>query len=535
MGTNEIFSLFFPTGRRGARVVPSLIMAGRRATNNSIITNLEDQNGLISNILDKGGVTVDPGVSAKPQKKRTGKVKKPSQAGTLGNDLDVQSDVTSQTSDDPAPGQAVARVVAKDAMGEGAGTPRAPGNQPSNDPGTLADQDSEPEGEEEAADWLTDQQQQQWLWQSQMQAYPFNPFGNAYGNFVPNFVFGNGAPPNWDGEEDQGPSVKSKRQKTHEISDDEDGLPIISPPPVMTASAAAGKPNSEEQEEVIELVKGQVAQVKESNRVSPPVGEDVAQLLEKYLNEPMPTSEMDKMAKKYPRVENISNMKVPRLDEEVYQAVDLGTRGVDHTMQGWQKGVLAAMSALTPLLDLAVERGKKDKELNRLGRNVIDALRLMSFTNNAIRIKRKEGLRPQIAPAYARTLTKAQENSPDWLYGGNINETAKQCETAKKLGDKVFRHKAQAPRAQNNKRFRFQQPGTVPMLRAYNPFMAQQMQQQFRFPGPQQFPNQFPQQVPQQFVPMQGAMQMGGYPRKRFQGNYRQRGQGFQKRGAYHK
>ena len=152
---------------------------------------------------------------------------------------------------------------------------------------------------------------------------------------------------------------------------------------------------------------------------------EVASLLERYLKEATVLADMEKLAKSYPRIDNVDNMKAPRLEEEVYQAVEQRVRNTDMALQGIQRGVLAAMSAFAPVLDLtcARARSKEDKELDALGNDMMNGLKLLAHVHNALSSKRREFLKPQLDPAYAKALSKTQDSpTQEWLYGGDLEE-----------------------------------------------------------------------------------------------------------------
>ena len=148
------------------------------------------------------------------------------------------------------------------------------------------------------------------------------------------------------------------------------------------------------------------------------------------------------------------------------------------------------MSAFTPLLELVFKRNSTDPELDELGEAVLEGLQLLGFVNNALAGKRRDNL----SPLYAKTMSKGQDPSSEWLYGGDLVETTKKCEASKRIGEKVLKRKPLNPqqrgRGANMKRFRHPFPVMIgqPVRRLF--FQGQMGQ--FRFPGPQAFA-QFPQ------------------------------------------
>ena len=512
-------------------------MASKRSTNNSTIVNLEEQTAVIDQVLEQVGVRRTPlstEVSGDRGKQISKKKKKSGQTTLSSGDVTSNDDVTKE-----APGRAAVPKRSQPtrpsaALGGPVNQDAQPGDQPSNAvhgddvlsngvTGAGRKGNHAPSAQpgdaqslsEDLAQYLAQQQQQSWMWQQQ--AFPMN-----YGNFVPNYPLGGGfLPTSWD-QEDQAP-VGMVRQGTHEISDDEEDEDPPSTEPAEPAGVQGAKGKT------ADLVKEQLGQVKDSDRVLDPVDPEVAKLLDRFLLESTTGGDMDKLAKQYPRVENVERMKVPRLDEEIFQVVDQKHKSADQSLQGVQRALMGSMAALSAVLELSLARGTEDPELDGLGRNILDSLQLQSFAHNALLTKRKELLKPELAPVYARELARGQSSSPDWLFGGDLVETTRKCDAAKKIGEKIGKRKGHNGPRMPQKRFRapfpanFNQPqqGT-PVLRAFNPYQGQQ----FRFPAPQMFQ---PAMQFQQFQPTQ----FGGFPRRGKNPRYQNQKQGFGKRGGY--
>ena len=244
-----------------------------------------------------------------------------------------------------------------------------------------------------------------------------------------------------------------------------------------------------------EILKENIARVKEADKVAPKLSPEIAFGVDKYLKECVYTSEMEKLSKQYHRVENVKSMKVPRLDTEVYQVVHQNIRNTDQSLQTIQKAIMSSIAALAPLLELGFERADSDKELDECSRGLWDSVQLMSHALNGISSRRRELIKPSLAPIYARILTKGHETTPEWLYGGNLVETTKKCEASKKISEKILKPK---PQQQTNKivggsrgakqgsRGRGQLRGFNP----YQPYRRQQGQQQQMQQTSQQYYNQ---------------------------------------------
>ena len=513
-------------------------MSSKRTTNNSTVTSLEGQSALINQVLEEGDIQVSSLV-ASPIDKTVPKLKKKTKSKQTTSSKETPlrwepaRDVSQPRAASASQSAAAAAVnqqevvVPAQSTGTSGGASgdaltsqwkeaESPQGPPREVPGSLAAQGCV---EAEAQEFY--RRQQQWMWQQQAQPFPFQPFGN----YVPNFQFGAGVNHFWDQEEpelpqgqgDQGagrveapvvPQVAPQvnRQPDHVVSDNEEEEEEILPTPAVSM------------ETFKDLVKGQLGQIKEADKVADPVHQDVADLFTKFLEEAQSANDMDKLAKAYPRVENVEAMKVPRLDAEVYNTLDQRYRTLDQVFQGIQRALLGALSACAPIMELTFSRDKQDEELNGLGQGLMDSIHLIAFAHNAISTRRREELKPQLSPVYANTLSRLH-GSPEWLYGGELAETTKQCEVARKVGEKVIKRVKPGTKAPGQKKFRPNSSQFMgqPMFRAFNPY---QMQQQVRFPSPQAFGYQ---QFGQQYFP--GGQQsfrpqnfFGGFPRRqRFQ------------------
>ena len=89
------------------------------------------------------------------------------------------------------------------------------------------------------------------------------------------------------------------------------------------------------------------------------------------------------------------------------------------------------MAALGPILDLTFAWSKSDGELDSLGSNQLTALQFLAHVHNAMSARRRELLKPQISPIYARVLTRNHETSQQWLFGGDLEEATKKCDRGK--------------------------------------------------------------------------------------------------------
>ena len=242
-------------------------------------------------------------------------------------------------------------------------------------------------------------------------------------------------------------SVSIQRQDTHEISDDEDQEVPVSLPPrgggedLNFGSLKKGK--------FVVLLKSQCTKVKEDDKVGPPVDLALAKVINDFFEEAKTAGEMKRLSKLYPRIENVEGQVVPKLDQEIFTAIDQQVRGADVVMQNIQKGLVAAISAMAPVGTLLISRGDSDPELEALSAHVFYAFHLVALATNALSTKRRDQMRPCLQQTYAKAMAKGPEGASKWLFGGNLSETARKCEVAKKIGEKLLKGKGQPKQGAN--------------------------------------------------------------------------------------
>ena len=288
-------------------------------------------------------------------------------------------------------------------------------------------------------------------------AQPFFP-GQAYAPFAPQGFYP-GFPPmmaqQMFGAMPQAPSVAGSdleqdeegweeaqgadRQGCHEMSDsDTEELPVRDQ---VTERAKELDFASLKEGKLAELLKSRHKKVADADKVGPVVNETLAHVINSFFEETKTAGELERLAKDYPRVKNAEKMVVPKLEPELFSAVDQASRATDIALQNIQKGIVSALSAMAPVGSVMLDRGKADQELDELSGNLLDSFNMLALASQAVSSRRRENLKPLMQATYAKALAKPQEGSPLWLYGGNLSESTRKCEVARKLADKIVKRK----------------------------------------------------------------------------------------------
>ena len=352
-----------------------------------------------------------------------------------------------------------------------------------------------------------------------------------YAGFSQPFQFNSKERDDWDSESVASSTATSgSRRQVHQVSDDEEDRPQAQ------AKPAALDFSSLKEGKLASLLKEQHEKVAEADKVGPEINNTLAQIINAYFGEKF-SAGLEKATKDYPRVANIQNLRVPKLEPELFSALDQSARLNDVSLQNLQKGVVSAISALAPVALLVLQRGQSDEELDNLSGNVIDAIKMMALVSTGITVKRRELIKPSMQQTYAKEMAKGVDGSPEWLYGGNLSQVARKCEEAKKVAEKLVKRKTPQHSHPNSnpqnrgagrgqgKKFKFQQNGKQQQF-GQRMFSYQGFPQAFPTPQPvyqQQYQyQQYPQAQYQDFRPRH---------KQNGQQGYNQQNQDFQKRG----
>ena len=256
--------------------------------------------------------------------------------------------------------------------------------------------------------------------------------------------------PDWDTWSAYTESAQSRSASAHPVSDDSDDEDKPGPEAESEAAVTA-TPAGRQKSNLDSLAEGKLARMlKESrekcaadDRMGSDIHDSLAEQIESYFMDMASVGQdLDKMATDYPRPGNVPHMVVPRVDQEVFSGMDAATKGTDAALKTLQKGVIAALAAMAPVGSLMIARGEADAQLDNLAGNALDAMKTLALVSNGLGTRRKEMIKAGMQGIYAKALPRASGGSPEWLFGGNVAETAKQCETAQRLSEKIMRGKA---------------------------------------------------------------------------------------------
>ena len=279
--------------------------------------------------------------------------------------------------------------------------------------------------------------------------FPFTPDGMAFPDGMINSVAG------WDSQ-----SSSEISRATHEMSDDEetpDEGPR-EPTPTRATPTIVGKEGK-----FGDMIREQLDTV-DATEFGPKVDENLAKLINKFFSDNRPVENLYAVAKQYPRPDNLPVLQTAKIEPEIVAALESREKAIDTTLSAVNKGLVAAIAALLPVANLALDRGKDDDGLDKLSENLMDSMRVLAAASLQVTARRRDNVKLAIHADYTKALQRKSDN-PEWLFGGDLMETARQCDLSQKLTDKIarkrgnpsFRGKTSAA-PQGAKRGRMRQP-----------------------------------------------------------------------------
>lgn len=177
----------------------------------------------------------------------------------------------------------------------------------------------------------------------------------------------------------------------------------------------------------------------EDNAVGPEVSEQLMSMLKNFLGRSKKAAKIDDLEEEFLRPKNLPFLKSPKIEDEIYLDLSGQAKHFDKNCRGLQGYLSAGMTALMRCIQMLIELEKVHPKITQAGLLAKKALQLMAFTNREINDRRKDALKVAVNPEYLPLLKHAKPPSEDWLLGGSLNDSIKQCDESKKLTEKIMK------------------------------------------------------------------------------------------------
>ena len=193
--------------------------------------------------------------------------------------------------------------------------------------------------------------------------------------------------------------------------------------------------------------------------LSAPVAQNLVHMFTKKLDE----GKVTEAAEKYTTPDNVSCMKVPTVNEEIWNSVSPKVRSKDIKAQRTQKFLLKGMTAMLT-------------DVNEPPEALKDAVALLTAANAELNVLRREVFKAELNPKFL-PLCKPSVPVTDYLFGDDLGQTIRDLDATQKTTSQVMR----------GRRFSFRdrpyiRRGSFGATRGKSPFLSQGQPHQMLYP-----------------------------------------------------
>ena len=172
--------------------------------------------------------------------------------------------------------------------------------------------------------------------------------------------------------------------------------------------------------------------MKSKENLARPVNASLAEIVNDLLSNGVSEDTVQEQKEKYCRPENCEFLKVPKVNEEIWQHALDAIRSKDLKLQNIQKNVLSSLTVIVQLMDKTMTAIDKNIAVSRteLLDGCSDAVSLLASASQEINVRRKELWRPELEESYKGLCT---HNKPvtNWLFGDNLPQKVKEMSDTK--------------------------------------------------------------------------------------------------------
>ena len=176
-----------------------------------------------------------------------------------------------------------------------------------------------------------------------------------------------------------------------------------------------------------------VAEVEEDN-LSPPVEEGLADFIRTMYKKTKDLAKGKTLSEEYTSPRNLKEILVPKMNREYFKSnkVPAEVKKADVELQLTQTLLLSALTAFLPLCEYLLEKGDEDPELDVIGAEVADGLRLAFYANTSLIRRRRNALGMNMDSDMAYPVAQADVGG-EFLLGDGVQETVDEVKKSRKL------------------------------------------------------------------------------------------------------
>ena len=195
--------------------------------------------------------------------------------------------------------------------------------------------------------------------------------------------------------------------------------------------ANATKIDTASQDQFLTEVENAVATAKNTG---PPISEHLAGIINKKFHLELEPAQRKALIDKYLVPENCSGLYRPRVNHEIWNSLRSSSKIADKSVTMLQDALITASSAIvTSIEDLLKGREMKTPlDFQTVVSRQIDAITLLGFISSELSYRRKEALRPSIAPEYKSACSRTTKPTT-LLFGDDLSKVMQEVRTTSRL------------------------------------------------------------------------------------------------------
>ena len=171
-----------------------------------------------------------------------------------------------------------------------------------------------------------------------------------------------------------------------------------------------------------------------SEKTGPGVSEGLAGIVNSLLKEKLPEEKIQTKVDNYPRPQNVTGLRAPRVNPLIWAQLSPQSRTNDSKFQKSQHAIVASVVAMTKATDIILESSIKDnKELIQL---MTDSIALAIQGQHDLNTTRRRAMKVDLNKDYAALCTTPVDQTSEYLFG-DLSKLAKDITDANKLTKKV--------------------------------------------------------------------------------------------------
>ena len=188
--------------------------------------------------------------------------------------------------------------------------------------------------------------------------------------------------------------------------------------------------NSVSQDQLLSQVENAVATAKITG---PPISEHLAGIIDRKFHLGLEPIQRKALIDKYLVPENCPGLYRPRVNHEIWNSLRSSSKIANKHVTMLQDALITASSAIaTSVEDLLKSREMKSLDFQSVASRQIDIITLLGFISSELSYRRKEALRPSIAPEY-KTACSRTTKPTTLLFGDDLSKVMQEVRTTSQL------------------------------------------------------------------------------------------------------